>query len=267
MIMKRFSIIIPIYNEEKHLVSVVSRLITSLNKTHRGRFEIILSENGSTDSTLMYARHLARKYKFIRVIHSDASSYGQAFRRGIYEACFDTIVQFDLDFWDLNYLTRALELIKTHDIVVGSKNLSSSDDHRPLGRKITSKIIEVFIKLRFGTVMTDTHGLKVLKRSTLLLHLPYVSCPNHFFDSELLLRCEIAGAKVAELPVSLKEIRASRFSFFLRSRDVAIELFQLLTSDIDSLHILRLPTLSRLTQIITVVMSLDLVKKLIVKTR
>lgn len=244
--MRNFSIIIPVYNEKKLLASALTRLIARLDKTHRGLYEIILSENGSTDNTLKLARRLARRYPFIRVIHSQLPSYGQAFRSGIYEAYYDTVVQFDLDFWDIRFLSLALELIKTHEIVIGSKNLTNSDDRRSLGRRITSKIIELLIKLRFGSVMTDTHGLKVLKRSTLLFQLPYILCPNHFFDSELLLRAEIAGANVAELPVSLREIRASRFSFFLRSRDVVSELFQLLTSDIGSLHAYRFfPTLSR----------------------
>ena len=227
-------------------------------------YEIILSENGSTDSTLNLAKRLARKYHFVRVIHSDAPSYGQAFRRGIYDAETNTIVQFDLDFWDVDFLTKALKLLERYDIVLGSKNLSTSGDQRSLGRRMTSKVIEILIRLRFGSVMTDTHGLKVLKRSKLLMQLPYVSCPNHFFDSELLLRAEVAGSKVAELPVSLREIRASRFSFFLRSRDVAMELLQLVASDVGSLHVIRWwPVLSRLTPVFSMVMSIGLVKKLL----
>ena len=107
-IMRNFSIIIPVYNEEKLLASALTRLIARLDKTHRGLYEIILSENGSTDNTLKLARRLARRYPFIRVIHSQLPSYGQAFRRGIYEAYYDTIVQFDLDFWDVRFLNRAI---------------------------------------------------------------------------------------------------------------------------------------------------------------
>ena len=151
--------------------------------------------------------------------------------------------------------------------MVGTKNLRSSDDHRSLGRRITSKIIELLIRWRFGTVMTDTHGLKVLKRSSLLFQLPYVLCPNHFFDSELLLRAEIAGARVAELPVSLREIRASRFSFFIRSRDVALELLQLLTSNIGSHAYRFLPTISRTVSAFLIVVSIGMLRKFIFKVR
>ena len=224
------SIIIPVYNEEEILSSQVKKIITKIHDVlPRLAYEIILVENGSTDDTLRKAHELELEYKQVRAVRISQPSYGLAFKAGVTHATGDAVVQFDIDFWDVSFMEKALILLDQYDIVIGSKNLSHSFDQRPLGRRLMSRFVEYFINGWFGVHITDTHGLKVMKREKILSPLKKVKLTNHFLDSELLLRCHFLGYRFIELPVDLKEIRASRFSVFLRARQVAFELLQLLT--------------------------------------
>jgi glycosyltransferase involved in cell wall biosynthesis len=231
--MKAFSIIIPVYNEAKILKTQVRRLIAFIESLHFSEeYELILVENGSTDSTYVQAKKLVSTFPQIKLIHIDQPSYGQAFKAGIRNARYDYIYQFDLDFWDIDFLSMSHSVLERYDIVLGSKNLSHSHDDRTLSRKFMSKMMETLINLRFNVQISDTHGLKAMKKDKILSFIDEVTCSNHFFDSELLLRCYQKGLRFKEIPVNLKEIRKSRFPFLIRFREVIIELLQLIFIDL-----------------------------------
>lgn len=231
--MKNFSIIIPVYNEAKILATQVRRIIAKVEALgSRGKYEIVLVENGSTDETYNIAKQLQKKYGQIKLVQINAPSYGQAFKEGIIKSKYPVIVQFDIDFWDIDYLIESVSLLDQSDFVIGSKNLNHSHDGRKFSRRLLSKLIEVFIRWRFRVNISDTHGLKTLKRDKILPLIEDMSCTNHFFDSELLLHCIAAGQTFTELPVSLIEIRKSRFPFLVRSIEVLKEFAKLLTCDL-----------------------------------
>lgn len=228
--MDNFSIIIPVYNEEKILASQIDKMVKRIDtmKSRPTRYEIILVENGSTDNTYKIARDLKLRFKNIRTIKLHRPSYGQAFRTGIKKSRHGIIIQFDLDFWNIAFLEKSLELLKKFDIVIGSKNLGNSADRRSVIRKIISKLIEKSIKLRFATALTDSHGLKVIKKEKVTPFIDNINCGNHFFDTELLLKCFAFGATFTELPVKLTEIRKSRFPYLVRTIEVLQEYSQLM---------------------------------------
>ena len=231
--MKNFSIIIPIYNEAKILATQVRRIIAKVEAlSSRGKYEIVLVENGSFDATFQIAKRLQKQYSQIKLVQIKEPSYGLAFKEGIKNAAYPVIVQFDIDFWDIGFLQKSIALLSKYDFVIGSKNLNGSIDKRTLIRRFFSKLIEVFIRLRFQVNISDTHGLKTLKRDKILPLIGDMSCTNHFFDSELLLHSISAGQTFTELAVSLKELRKSRFSFLVRSMEVLQEFAKLLTCDL-----------------------------------
>ncbi len=180
-------------------------------------------ENGSCDNTYKIAKELKNSHKNIRVIKLARPSYGQAFKTGIKKSKYPLIVQFDLDFWDISFLKKALGIANEFDIVIGSKNMSKSNDNRSFARRIISKCIEKSIKLRFATTLSDSHGLKVVRKAVILPLLDYINCTNHFFDTELLLTSCANGAELIELPVELTEIRTTRFPYLVRAIEVLHE--------------------------------------------
>lgn len=227
--MRNFSIIIPIYNEEEILQSQVEKLIKAIKRSGiKSKFEIILVENGSTDSTKSTASALTKKYKQIKLVTLHHPSYGMAFKEGIKQAKYNFLFQFDIDFWDVDFLEKSLSLLEKKDIVIGSKNLATSHDHRSFTRKAISRSIELIIQKSFHLPLTDTHGIKAFRKEKIQPFIATIKSSNHFFDTELLIRCYYANLTITELPVDLSELRKTRFSFITRSIDVIIELLHLL---------------------------------------
>lgn len=237
--MKDFSIVIPIYNEEKLLQQEVERIVVRIKKLKLPvKFEILLIENGSVDKSGLIAKQLSRKFKQVKYFHLQDASYGQAFKHGIKMSKYDYIFQFDIDFWDVKFIAKSQNLLDNFDFVIGSKNLKASNDNRSAFRKTVSRLMEKIIELRFNTQLTDTHGLKALKKSIVSGLIEEIKCDNHFLDSELLLRATKYGFTFAELPVSLHELRQSRFPFYLRFFEAISEFMLLISININTKKIL-----------------------------
>lgn len=225
-----FSIIIPIYNEEEILEKQVKKLISAVDRVLMySEYEIVLVENGSTDNTYSIANKLVEKYSHIKLVHLDTPSYGLAFKEGVLHAKYDVVVQFDIDFWDIDFLDLSMLLLNRYDFVIGSKNMGTSKDKRPLTRKILSKSLELFLKLYFNVPFSDTHGMKSMKRKIILPFIDEVKSENHFFDSELLIMCHYQRYSFKELPVSLHEIRSTRFPFLIRAAETLQEFIKLIS--------------------------------------
>ena len=118
------SIVIPIYNEEGLVVNAVDELVADLADQLPGfTYELILTENGSTDNTRELSQGLEQRYDQVRVLHSPEPNYGRALRRGILEARGTWVICDEIDICDLDFYQRALKVLKTEgaDLVVGSK--------------------------------------------------------------------------------------------------------------------------------------------------
>lgn len=89
----RFSIIIPVYNGDKHLADSVRKLCSQSFKD----WECIIVEDGSTDNTAELADRLAGEDSRIHVIHKDNAGVSAARNRGLDEAKGEWIVWLDAD--------------------------------------------------------------------------------------------------------------------------------------------------------------------------
>ncbi|MDO9028706.1 MAG: glycosyltransferase family 2 protein, partial [Candidatus Roizmanbacteria bacterium] len=226
--MIKFSIIIPLYNEEVYLKKQIITLIQKLNYFgFKNNYEILLIENGSKDKTYKIARELSENYNQLRVYKQNKPCYGLALKEGIKKARFNNIIQFDVDFTDANFLKKSLKLIKKFDIIIGSKLHSQSKDARPRLRIVATKIINLFVKLLFNYQGTDTHGIKAYKKNKIYKIINKVKTTHHFFETELILRATKNNFKIAELPVRIKELRPTRFPTLIRLVEAVREIFLL----------------------------------------
>ncbi len=98
----KLTLILPAMNEEGNLERVVGRSIEVLNEQVPD-WEIVIVDDGSTDSTPELADQLAERDSRIRAVHHPHNrGYGSAWRsgfaaaRGEYLMCMDSDGQFDL---------------------------------------------------------------------------------------------------------------------------------------------------------------------------
>lgn len=118
----KFSILVPVYNVEKYLEQCVESL---LNQTFKGEYEIILVDDGSTDSSGEICDCYAENYpQKIKVVHKKNEGLVSAREHGIKNASGDFCLFVDSDdFAEINLLESVDSCIKKYsdtDMVIYS---------------------------------------------------------------------------------------------------------------------------------------------------
>lgn len=207
------SLVIPVYNEQAILPQTVAAVVDALRSDDEG-FEILVSENGSSDGTRAVARELATRYEEVRVLESDVADYGAAMREGFQAARGTYIANFDADYYDVEFLRRAMEV--DADIVIAAKGMAGSVDTRALLRRSASRSFGLLVRRLLGLRTTETHGMKLFRRAAIAPLLPRVEATKDLFDTELVALAEKTGLTIVELPIKTAEMRHSRSAILRR---------------------------------------------------
>ncbi|GEM_PF-96959 len=225
------SIVIPIYNEEGIVSASIADLCEKLkNEPDFDRsFEIILSENGSTDNTIPIVEEIMKSNPHVRLISVGEPNYGLAMRKGILLARADLVICDEIDLCDVDFYIRAIEEIEKNgfDLVVGSKALDTSRDKRPLYRKAATFTLNSMLRVFLGFKGTDTHGLKALRKSRLLEVVDRCVVEKDLFASEFVIRTSRMGFRSKEIPVTIAEKRPPSINLINRVPGVLKNLGQL----------------------------------------
>ncbi len=212
------TIVMPAFNEAEILESSVTSVVEGL-RARGEKFEVIVVENGSTDGTAAIADALATSHPEVRVEHCTDADYGRALRTGLLAAGGDAVVNFDTDFIDLGFLDAAVARIFEPDgpvIVVGSKRGEGATDDRAPLRKLATAVFSTTLRVGFGLHVSDTHGIKAMRRDAVEPFARACRFGQDLFDTELILRVERAGLRTAEIPVGVSEMRPARTSIVKR---------------------------------------------------
>jgi glycosyltransferase involved in cell wall biosynthesis len=214
------SVVMPAHNERELLPSSVTEVIEGLRA--RGvPFLLLVIENGSSDGTRALAEELATRFDELSVDSLPKADYGAALRRGLLAATGDAVVNFDVDYYDLDFLTDAVSLMGEAGagpaIVVGSKRAPGADDQRSWPRRFVTWGFTSLLRLLFGLGVSDTHGMKAMRREVVVPLARECRFDADLFDTELVIRAEHAGLAVTEIPVSVSERRPSRTSIVGRA--------------------------------------------------
>ena len=221
-----FSIVIPIYNEEEILAESINNIHSICERTSV-EYEIIISENGSTDNTKNLARDFEQNNSKIVLIESDHPNYGEALKRGFLKCKNEIIISFDIDYYSESFLKECLLLEDKYAGLIASKRLSNSEDGRRLIRKLATNFFVYILKILFKTKLSDTHGMKAVRKSFVNNHINLVISTQDLFDTELLLRIEKTGNEFKEVPAKINEIRPSVSVIYKRIPRTLKSLFKL----------------------------------------
>jgi glycosyltransferase AglD len=206
------SVVMPAHNEEGLLDTTLTEVTKALRSRDLG-FEVLVVENGSTDATLVAARAFAAEDDSVVVLTRPVADYGEAMRAGILAATGTVVVVFDVDYYDAGFVDLVLPSLTEPGgpaIVVGSKRAPGTTDTRPWARRAITAGFTTMLRFGFGLGVSDTHGMKGMRREVVEPIARRCRNGTDLFDTELVLRADRAGLGVAEVPVTVEERRPSR---------------------------------------------------------
>lgn len=128
------SVIVPVYNVEKYL----KRCLESILVQSWNDYEIILVDDGSTDSSAQICDLYAEKYEMIRVIHKDNKGLSDTRNRGIEEASGEYVYFPDSDDWlEPNTFSELSDVIEelTYDIISFNREFVTSEEDKLISAK------------------------------------------------------------------------------------------------------------------------------------
>jgi glycosyltransferase involved in cell wall biosynthesis len=150
----KVSIIVPVFNEERTLRDVVSKLLPLPFQK-----EIIIIDDCSTDKSFEIANELANKFKELKVNRLEANQgKGYAVKRGIEIASGEIVVVQDAD---LEYepidLVQMVEVIRMKgvDVVFGSRYLSANKVDGYMMHRLGNFFFTWFSNRLTGMYLTD----------------------------------------------------------------------------------------------------------------
>lgn len=194
-----FSVIIPAYNEEGSMRSVLSSMVAELDKLGTP-YEIIVVNDCSTDRTRDEV--IASGLPITLLDHLDNKGYGAAIKTGIKKAKHNLIVITDADG---TYPVKMIpELVNTaiqenHDMVVGAR--TGLNVNIPLIRKPAKWIIGQLANYLSGVKIPDLNsGLRVMKKTVLERYIKIL--PDGFsLTSTITLAMLTNGHSVKYVPI------------------------------------------------------------------
>ena len=206
-------VVIPVHNEEAALERSVGELRAYLEQHFPYRWNVVIADNASTDSTWEIARRLMEDC-LVRAIHLDQKGRGRALREAWLVSDADVVTYMDVDLSTnlKSFLPLVAPIITGHsDVAIGSRLLKSAVVQRQRKREIISRIYNLMIKALFRNRFSDAQcGFKALSRQAARDLLPLVENQTWFFDTELLLLAEERGMRIYEVPVQWIEDLDSR---------------------------------------------------------
>ena len=185
-----FSFVIPAYNEATRIAPTLS-VIADLSASNLGECQIIVVDDGSTDSTADIARAFHAPHCGVNVLCLPHRGKGSAIRHGVSIASGEIIILCDADLQDsVREVLRLIVALKNGaDIAIGSRWLTPSNSHggQPLHRRIASRIFNFVASHVLSLPFRDTQcGLKTLTFDAANRIFPLLNLDGWGYDSELI---------------------------------------------------------------------------------
>jgi len=207
-----FTVGIPVLNEEAILVPNTERLLHYLDGLGRD-YEVLIGSNGSTDSTTTLGVDLSRRFPRVSFFHLPEKGVGLAFKEFVRRARHQFLVSVDMDLSvDIGFVATAVELLETHDIVVGSKKMGNQN--RSLFRRLGSDSFLQATRLLLGLTYDDySIAAKAFRVDVLRQFIDRVN-EGSSYVLEICYLTKLRGGRITQVPVTCEDWRQSKFNLW-----------------------------------------------------
>lgn len=218
------SVVIPSYNEMKNLQRGVLDHVLQFLRKQNFTWEIILTDDGSTDGTLQALKDFAQRDDRIVVVENAHAGKGPTVASGMLEAqgSYRLFTDFDQS-TPIREVQRALEVMNDgYDVVIGSREVHGARrDEEPIHRHVMGRGFNFLVQLLALRGIQDSQcGFKLFtdqaaKKLFSSLHVygdkeVRTDAFTGAFDVELLFLARKWSMKVFEMPIEWKHNETDR---------------------------------------------------------
>jgi dolichyl-phosphate beta-glucosyltransferase len=224
------SVVVPAYNEEKRLEAPLRHMLSELRR-RRGRWEVIVVDDGSRDGTSALVLSIAAAYDELRLIRlPENRGKGYAVRTGIVNARGKQVLFADADGATPIAELERLELALANgaDVAIGSRALARHEVNvaARLHRRLIGRIFHFAVSTLAVRGFQDTQcGFKLFRRAAAQDLFSHMRIPGFSFDVEVLVMAQRRGYRVAEVPVNWEHQPGSKVNLVLDSLRMLRDLF------------------------------------------
>jgi dolichol-phosphate mannosyltransferase len=197
-------IVVPTFNELANIGELIGGIFSRLPDLH-----LLVVDDNSPDGTADFVEALRERYPNLRVLRRTTErGLGRAYTAGILEGLengFEIIGTMDADLsHDPAYLPAMFELLRDHDVVIGSRYVRDGGTVNWTLRRIwlswtANKFAAVLLRIPAHDI---TSGYRLYRRAALeWIRDTEVKSTGYSFLGELLYRAYRRGARIAECPI------------------------------------------------------------------
>ncbi len=220
------SVVIPSYNESKNMESGALNEVVEYLAKQKYSWELILSDDGSTDGTLVLLQQFSQKHAHIKVLHNKHAGKAPTVRSGMLLAKGKWRLFTDFDqSTPISEVEKLFEGTKEgYDVIIGSREMVGAlRDAEPWYRRLMGRGFNILVQIIAVPGILDTQcGFKLFSQEateTLFNHLVVYGTDSErsdaftgAFDVELLFLAIRHGFKIKEVPILWKHAESNRVS-------------------------------------------------------
>ncbi|MDQ3856500.1 MAG: glycosyltransferase family 2 protein [Chloroflexota bacterium] len=200
------SVVVPAYNEMERLPRTLPAIVEFLS-AQGYTYEVVVADDGSTDSTREAVRAIAARFPRVRLLELPHRGKAFAVRKGMLDATGDRILFTDADLSapisQVRRLMRCLD--EGYDLAIGSREAPGARRYsEPVHRHLMGRVYNLAVRVLTGHGFQDTQcGFKLFTREA-----------AHDIFNRLLLYADdappVSGPMVTGLDVEVLQVACSR---------------------------------------------------------
>lgn len=210
--MSKVLLIIPAYNEEESLRSLIEEI-----KAVCPEVDYLVVNDCSSDDTERLLEELGANYITLPCNMGIGGAVQSGYRYAAQNG-YDIAVQIDGDGQhDVRFVKDMVKIIedKQADVVIGSRFIDKEGFQSSQARRIGIRILSMLIRLMCGAKVKDvTSGFRAVNRR--FIELFAENYPDDYPEPEVIVTAKLYGAKITEVPVIMRERTTGRSSINLK---------------------------------------------------
>ena len=198
------SIIIPVFNEEERIGATL-HLVVNFLRTRGYSWEIVVSDDGSTDSTVSIVKQFISDGSDIKLLQLSHQGKGWAIKNGMlsatgkYRFICDADLSMPIDQVDRFFVDNA----GCGEIVIGSREMPLSRRiGEPFSRRVMGRLYNILVRVMGVSRIKDSQcGFKCFSGEQVFELFNRQTISGFAFDVEILFLAQRAGIKIREIHI------------------------------------------------------------------